>query len=178
MDINRIMPNIISSVGREYAKAYSGADLSKIGLGLANPNIYATPDYQKKKIDSLAIGLISNITYAGAEHDRMPLILPIVHESSYNTILAYNLNYIPSHVRRAIVKFIIDSNAARIRSNQPLMVDYHAVKRAVKESQYIVRRYKQVGINLIETYPLVEIPNIIDEQSRWSNHYRVLARSS
>lgn len=165
---------LINTSLKDYLDAYDGYDSHQVGIGLITPNIYATPSYQKTKIQNLAIGLISEITYSGSEHDRMPLIVPIVHESAYNTILAYNLHYVPEVYRRAIMRFILMSNDARIRNNQPLMIDYHALKRAVPVSQYIVRRYKLVGINVIETHQLVRTPEVIAGSNRWDSHFKVL----
>jgi len=124
------MPIITQNIGKDYLDMYSGYNSQRVGMGLINPNIYSTPEYQKKKIQNIVIGGISDIVYSGMEHDTMPTILTIVHENSYNTILAYNLNYIPQQLRQAILKFVLDSNAARIKSNQPLIVDYHAIKKS------------------------------------------------
>lgn len=167
------MATISTAISKDYLDAYDGYDHQQVGLGLQTGN-YASPAYAKKKIKNLAIGLLSEISYAGFEHDNSPKIIPIAYESPYQTILGYNTNYVPLQIRQAIVKFILDSNAARIRSNQSMIVDYHALKRAVPISQYIIRRYKTVGINVIETFPLAELPNAIKGQSRWENHYRVL----
>lgn len=164
----------LSSGGKEYQIAYDGADLEEIGLGLITPNIYASPDYQKKKIKTLAIGLLSDVVYAGFEHDHMPLILPIVQEPRYGTILAYNLHYVPVEYRQAIMKYVIDSNRARIKSNLPIIIDYHSLKRAIPQSASIVRRYKQVGVGVVETYALEDIPEVIRKPSRWENHYKQL----
>ncbi|MBG24017.1 MAG: hypothetical protein CMF22_11245 [Idiomarinaceae bacterium] len=169
------MATITTTVSQEYLAAYDGYDSQEVGLGLINPNIYKSGEaYRRKKIKRLAIGLISSVTYAGSEHDSNPKIIPLMYEQAYGTILAYNLNYVPQRTRQAIMKYILDSNAARIRSNQSMIVDYHALKRAVPDSQYIVRRYKAVGINLIETYGLSDVPNVIKGSGRWDNHYRIL----
>lgn len=166
------MATISTAISREYLQAYDGYDQQAVGMGLINPNVYATPSYQKKKIKNLAIGLLSEISYGGAVHDPSPLVLPIFYESPYGTILGLNLRYVPENYRRAIMKFVLDSNAARIRSNQALIIDWHAMKRAIPVVQYITRRYKAIGISVKETYPLNEIPNVITQQSPWSSHYR------
>lgn len=166
------MPLITQSVSQDYIDMYSGYSQQQVGLGLITPNIYATQAYQKKKISNIVLGGISRVVYSGMEHDLRPLILTMAYEPQYATILAYNLHYIPPPFRQAILKFVLDSNVARIQSNQPLMVDYYAMKRAIPESQYIVRRYKVVGLNVRETIQLVEWPTIIKETSGWELHYR------
>mgnify|MGYP006136807815 CR=1 FL=1 len=165
------MPLITRSVGKDYLDMYQNYNQQQVGLGMIDPNIYATPSYQKKKIQNLVLGGISRIVYAGMEHDKEPLILTMVYESPYNTVLAYNLHYVPMAIRKNILKYVLDTNAARIKSNQPIIVDYHALKRAVPQSQYIVRRYKIVGINVRETIQLNEWPEILKEKSKWESHY-------
>ena len=163
----------MATISKKALDAYNGYDAQDVGIGLSNPNIYKTPDYEKKKIQTLAFGLVSESIYSGFDHDSSPLIVPFAHEAAYNTILAYNLHYCPQKYRQAIMKYILDSNAARIKANQPILVDYHAIKRAVPISQFIVRRYKQTGLRVVQTYPLNEIPNIITEPSRWEQHYKL-----
>lgn len=165
------MPLITSSVGKDYMDMYTGYDQQSVGLGMINPNIYATPQYQKKKIQNLVLGGISEIIYAGMEHDTKPRILTMRYESVYSTVLGYNLNYCPPRMRQAILKFVLDSNAARIRANQPIIVDYASIKKAIPDSKYIVRRYKVVGINVRETIPLVEWPEAVKARSGWEQHY-------
>lgn len=171
------MPAITSGVGKDELELYTGYDHQKVGLGMMNPDIYKTPGYSKKKVQKLVIGGLSRVIYAGMEHDQQPLILPMVHESAYNTILAYNLNYLPRPLRQAMLKYVLDANANRIKSGQPIIVDYHALKRAIKESQYVVRRYKIVGLNVRETIPLVEWPEAIQKPGRWSGHYKKFMKS-
>ena len=172
------MPLITRNINRDYLDMYSGFDQQQVGLGLIQPNIYATPQYQARKIQNLVIGGISEIVYSGMEHDRSPVVLTMRYESPYNTVLAYNLNYCPQRIRQAILKFVLDANAARIKSNQPIIVDYHALKRAIPDSQYIVRRYKVVGINVRETIPLVEWPEVVKRSSGWEQHYQQFKRAS
>lgn len=167
------MATISTAINQDYLKAYDGYDQQAVGIGLQT-GTYASSQYAKKKIQNLAIGLLSEIIYSGFEHDQKPMILPLMYEGPYNTILAYNLNYVPEQHRRAIMKFVLDSNAARIRANQSMIVDYHALKRAVPSSQYIVRRYKTIGIRVLETHSLNEIPSSIKGTSRWQTHYRTL----
>lgn len=167
------MATIRAGLGKEYLDAYDGYDSQKVGIGLMQPDVYKTPGYSKKKIQNLAIGLLSSISYSGFEHDRSPLIIPIAHESAYNTILAINLRYVPLTHRKAVMKFLLESNAARIKSNQPIMIDWHSLARTVPSIRYATRRYKQVGIRVVETYNLNEIPNAIKEKSSWENHYKL-----
>lgn len=167
------MATITSTIGKEYLDAYDGYDEQEVSLGLVT-GLYRSPAYQAKKVKRLAIGLLSDITYAGAEHDSNPLALPIYFNSQYQTLLSYNLHYLPEAKRRALILAVLKMNAARIRNNQPIVIDYHAVKRVVPDSQYIVRHYKTIGINPIKTYSLNEIPDAIKGANRWQNHYRVL----
>jgi len=165
------MPSITSSVNKEYMKAYDGYNSQQVGMGLLDPSIYATPQYKKKKTQNIAIGLLSYITYGGSENDRSPLILPMIYETQYNTLLAYNLNYATPVIRKAMLKFVLDSNAARIKSNLPILVDYHAMKRAIPDTQFLVRRYKVVGISVQDTPTLSEWATIAAERSRYDGFY-------
>lgn len=166
------MATITTSIGKEYLDSYEGYDSKEVGIGLSNPNIYKTPGYDKKKIQSLAIGLLSECVYSGFDHDPQPMILPIVHESQYNTILALNLHYVPQKYRQAIMKFVLESNASRIRNKQSIIVDYSSLKRAIPIVQFITRRYKQTGLRVIQTYQLNEIPEAIKGSGRFDNHYK------
>lgn len=166
------MAAISQNIKQDWLDMYDGFDSRQVGLGTIEPNIFATQQYQKKKQSKLLIGGLTEIVYAGMEHDRAPLILSMAHETAYNTILAYNLHYVPVQYRKAIVKFVFDSNAARIKNNEPLMIDYHALKRAIPESQYIVRRYKTVGINVLGNIPLTDWKKAIEQPSPWSNHWK------
>lgn len=171
------MAVISNAVDRDTLELYQGFDQQQVGLGLINPDIYATPDYSKRKIQKLGIGILTEAVYSGFDHDPNPLMLPLTHEPAYNTILAYNLNYVPRNIRQAILKFVIDSNANRIRANQPILIDYQSLKRAIPASQYIIRRYKQVGIRPIESFSLVEWPEVIKRRSKWEGHYRKLKKT-
>ena len=165
------MPLITQSISKDYIDAYNGYDQQRVGLGLLEPSIYATPDYQKKKIQNMALGLITEARYAGWETDPNPKILTIAYEGPYNTVIGYNLNYATPKLRQAILKFVLDSNAARIRSNLPIMIDYHAMKRALPDSQYLVRRYKIVGLAVKETFQLNEWPNVIKDRTPFDGFY-------
>lgn len=168
------MPTISSSISKDYLDMYSGYNHQSVGLGMIEPNAYASKAYQKTKIKSMLIGGISRIIYAGMEHDREPLVLAMKYIPQYNVVLGYNLHYCPQKLRQAILKYVLDSNVARIKSNQPIIVDYNALKRAIPDSQYIVRMYKVVGINVLETIPLMEWPEVVKDKTKWSNHYQMI----
>lgn len=169
------MTTLTSKVASDYLDIYDGYDSEKVGIGLNTG--YATKSYREKKIQNLMIGAVSDISYSGWEHDREPLIIPIISEASrYNTILAFNLRYVPSNIRRAILKYILEANAARIRARQPLMIDYHALKRAIPQVRGIVRRYKLPGIRVVETYPLNEWASLVNIQSPHERMYRTVVR--
>lgn len=165
------MATISTIANSDYAAAYNGYDQQKVGAGLIDPTIYATPGYAKKKIQNLAIGLISDIRYGAFDHDPNPLIVPWAYESQYQTILAFNLHYVPQRIRSAIMRYILESNQNRIKSNQSIIVDYKRISRAIPDVQYITRRYKTVLIGVNETYPLVEIPKVIRGNYYLENHY-------
>ncbi len=59
------MPIVSSSISQDYLDMYNGYDQQQVGLGVIEPNIYASKPYQKKKIKSVLIGGISRIIYAG-----------------------------------------------------------------------------------------------------------------
>lgn len=172
------MPLISSAVAQDYIDMYDGYDRQAVGLGMTNPNIYKSKSYAKKKVKKMLIGGISRITYAGWEHDREPLVMVLKYEPSYNTLLGFNLRYCPPQIRKGIMKFVLDSNAARIKDNLPILIDFDAMKRAVPDSQYIVRRYKVVGINVVETIHLNEWPDVMKEKSKWQGHYMLFKRKA
>lgn len=165
------MPIITQSISNDYLDAYDGYDQQQVGLGLIEPNIYATQQYQKKKIQNMALGLITEARYAGFEHDPNPKILTIAYEPSYSTVIGYNLNYGTPKLRQAMLKFVLESNAARIKSNLPIMIDYHAMKRAIPDSQWLVRRYKVVGIAVKETFQLREWPELVGKKTPFDGFY-------
>jgi len=173
------MTTITSNFNKDVAAMYDGykENRQKIGLGLINPNIYATPDYQEKKISSIILGGISDVLYIGFDTDPTPLVLPFVFESAYNTVLAFNIRYIPPPIRKALLKYVLDTNVARIQSNQPILIDYQSTARAIPEVKGIVRRYKIVGLRVNDatgmgTVPLVEWPNLINLHSPFQQIYR------
>lgn len=168
------MATITTSLSNEYIEMYKGYGTQAVGLGTADPNIYATDAYRKKKIKNLLIGGISKIRYSGIEHDPQPLVMTIGYEPAYATIIGFNLHYVPTVLREAIMKFVLDSNVARIKSNQPIMIDYRSLTLAIPQAKYIVRRYKAIGVHLEETIPLTEWPTVAKERSKWEGHYRLI----
>jgi hypothetical protein len=166
------MPLISQTVGQDYADMYSGYNQQKVGAGLITPDIYSTPQYSKKKIKNLVMGGISDIMYVSHDIDPNPLVLPFVMETQYSTVLAFNLNYVPPNIRKNILKFVLDSNAARIRANQPIIINYDSVKRAVPQVQGIVRRYKIVLTRPTKTYQLNEWPEVAKKRSSYQNIYK------
>lgn len=170
------MATVSQTITPDLIAMYTGYDQNRqaVGAGLINPNIYATPEYQEKKINSVIIGGISKVVYSAFDTDPMPTVLVVGFEPAYQTILGINLRYIPQRTRQAILKFVIDSNQARIRANQPLVIDWRSLSRVVPDVQYITRRYKVVLLGVRETVPLVEWPNIITERSPYENHYQTL----
>lgn len=163
---------MISKNLQDYAQAYTGYDRRAVGPGLINPNIYASDKYALRKTSNILMGSINDFIYAGAEHDRSPLALVWKYEPQYNTILAYNLHYFPIHYRQAILKFVLDSNAARIKNNQPMYIDYDRIKRYIPPSVGGVRRYKIVLINVYGTVPLAQWPAAIKDKSKWTQMYK------
>lgn len=171
-DINTYMTVVAQSVGQDLADLYSGFDIKDVGIGTSGT--YANTNYAKKKTDKLLIGGLSNLLYIGFEHDKEPLALTMAHESAYNTVLAYNLHYVPLQTRQNIIKAVLQMNKARIQSNQPLIVDYHSLKSMIPESQYIVRRYKVTGTRVLSAIPLSDWDKAIRQRSGWENHWRLL----
>lgn len=151
---------------------YSGYDIQKVGLGMQNPNIYATPSYQKKKIQNLIVGGISKFVYAAYNDDPMPVCLVLGYEPAYNTVIGLNLNYAPPATRRKILKFVLDANVARIKSNVPMMIDWHSIKRIAPEVMGMTRRYKIIGIRVMDTFQLNEWPEVIKLRSNFQHIHK------
>lgn len=158
---------------------YERGDLTDIGAGILNPNIYATPQYAKKKVDSIppSGGLFTGI-YAGFDNDPNPTILTIKQEFQYNTILGINIRYMDSASRKAMFKIILDSNAARIESQSSLIVDWHMLARQMPNViPYVTRRYKLQLTRINDRtdkglVPLVEWPNMVDINSPYDGYYK------
>lgn len=165
------MTIVSQTVGADVAAQYDGYNSQEVGLGLQT-GMYATPQYARKKIQNLVLGGLSRITYAGWDTDRSPVILTLKFEPSYQTVLGLNIRYMPERLRRALLKYVLDTNAARIQSNQPMLIDYNSLKRSVPNIAGIVRRYKVLGVRVDETIPLVEWPNVVKEKSPHESVYR------
>ena len=166
------MATITGGLDREYLELYRGFSEQNVGPG-TDPGMYASDAYARRKVRKLYLGGLSTILYAGMEHDMNPLVLPFRHEPQYNTIMAFNLNYLPIPLRKNVLRFVLESNQNRIRSQQPIIVSYDAVKRAVPQVEGCVRRYKLQLINVRETHPVIDWGQIIqDSGTRWQNHYR------
>lgn len=171
------MAMVRTGIDKEYLELYKGFDVLKVGPG-TDPSTYASDQYAKKKIKDLYIGSLATCVYAGSEHDLLPLILPIGFEPAYNTVLGFNVNYVPVPLREAIIRYVLISNQNRIRDNLPIIVDYNAMKRAIPKSQYVVRRYKTTLLNVREVYPLLEWTDAVrNSGTRWQNHYRLYAKA-
>lgn len=164
------MASITNSL-KDSEEMYSGYDSIKVGIGLSQPNIYASTAYALKKQSVLWLGGLADIIYSGFEEDRQPQILSIKLEPQYNTVLAFNLHYVPMHFRQAILKVALAMNKPRIEQNLPMYIDYHYIKRHIPQSEYIVRRYKVTGLNVIGNVPLIDWPKAIRGPSGWQKVY-------
>jgi hypothetical protein len=166
------MATIISSKKKDFEKIYTGFDKQAVGLGTISPDIFKTKGLRKKKVDKILIGTLNEIIYTGFENDRSPLVLVMAFESSYNTIIGYNMNYAPEKIRKAILDIVIKSNRARIKKNSPIIIDYSLIKKAVPQSMGMIRRYKIVGVKVINQYGLNEWRAVIKKKSKWQNMYK------
>lgn len=165
---------IIKNVGPELMQTYKGFDVLKVGAG-TDSSMYARDAYAKKKIQTLLMNGMSKIIYSGYDHQPDPLFIPMFLEPQYNVVTGLNLGYVPLQLRRAIVKYMLTSNEARIKSGAPMLSDWHSMKRAIPEISYITRRYKLTLIRVQETFPLMEWESAIKKEGdRWANHYKML----
>mgnify|MGYP006439795771 CR=1 FL=1 len=161
-----------------------GGDLQRIGAGIVS-GVYATPEYAEKKVDVISpSGALVDISYNGFELDPSPLILTIKNEPSINCIQAINLRYMDTSTRKALLQFIIQSNAARIQSGQTLLVTYESLARRFSQVvPYVIRRYKHQLTRIIQpksggkgVVPLVEWPNMTKLDSPFEGKYKEFAR--
>jgi hypothetical protein len=159
------MPIIKNMPDKELIDLYSGFDETMVGIGTANPDIYKTPGYSKKKIQSIYIGGMSKIRYIGYELDPQPTILVLGFEQNYQSLLCVQLRYMNQKLRKAVIDFVLKTNLARIKSNLPIMVDYESLKKVVPQIKNVIRRYKIVGIKVEETVPLNEWYDVAKESS-------------
>lgn len=165
------MPNIIQGISKDILDSYEGYDEQKVGMGLINPNAYASDAYQKKKIKSIALGGISECRYAGFENDPNPVILTMNYIPAYNVVIGLNLRYGTPRLRQAILKYVLDTNKARIKSNLPIMVDYYSLKKAIPDSRYLVRMYKVVGLSPVKMFQLNEWPEVAAKKTPFDGFY-------
>lgn len=162
----------ISGFKKDWLDLYDGFDFKEVGIGLTKPGIYATSQYAKKKTGIVIMGGITDIIYSGFEHDHNPLIMAMGYEPTYNTLMALNLRYVPEAHRRAIIKWILESNRTRIKGNNPLLIDYKKLERAIPSVRGIVRRYKLVGIRVVGVPAIKDWPTVIKVASPWQNMYK------
>lgn len=155
-----------------WLELYDGFPTQDVGAGTIDPDIYSTKGYAKKKVQKIFIGGLNKIVYAGFEHDFQPLILTIGYEAQYNTILAFNLHYVPLTHRQKVIRYILKSNRTRIRKKLPILVDYPSLIKAVPSLEGAVRRYKRQLIRVKEAVPLVGWGEVIKEPTKWRLHYR------
>lgn len=156
---------------KDWKEMYTGFDAKDVGIGLSDPNIYHSKAYALTKQQVLLLGCITNIVYSGFEHDQQPQILSIKYEPQYNTILAYNLHYVPQTYRQGIVKLVLSMNKPRLQQNLPLYIDYAMIKANIPASEYIVRRYKVTGINVLGNVPLKDWAKAILGPNGWQKMY-------
>jgi hypothetical protein len=159
------MPVIKNAPDKELMDLYNGFDVKTVGIGSINPDIYKTPGYSKKKIQSMYIGGVSKIRYIGYELDPQPTVLVMGFEPGYQTLICIQLRYMNQKLRKAVIDFVLKTNLARIKSNLPIIVDYESLKKFVPQIKNVIRRYKVVGIKVEETIPLNEWYNVAKEPS-------------
>lgn len=177
------MATISNNTSGTYA-GYSNDDLAKIGAGVINPNIYATPEYAESKTQTISpSGALATCVYGSFDVDPNPVILTIKQEFQYNTILAVNIRYMDVPTRKALFKYVIDSNKARIQSQQTMLVTYDGLARNFPNVvPYVVRRYKQQILRVNDStdkgiVPLVEWPNMVNLNSPFDGKYKEFSRS-
>jgi len=145
----------------------------KVGIGTLNVDLYHSKEYQKKKKKPLIIGNLARAVYAGFDTDPTPLILTFAFESKYNTVMAFNLRYVPTNIRRGVLDFILQSNKPRIKQRKPLLVDYRAVVKAFPQMYGAIRRYKIILLGVIESpIPLIGWPSVAKESSPFTSIHK------
>lgn len=156
----------------DWRDMYTGWDIQRTGLGLIDPNIYASEAYRQQKQQILLLGCISDIIYNGFDHDATPQILSIAYESQYATVLAYNLHYLAPQLRQQLVKYVVNANIGRMHQNLPMIIPYQMIKAAMPYTENVVRRYKAVGIKVIGNVPVSDWPKAIKGTNKWQNVYK------
>ena len=166
------MAVIRGGIDKKYLELYKGFGEQEAGPG-TNPDIFASQAFARRKIQTLYIGGLSSFIYAGAFVDDKPLGLIFRHEPQFNTVLGFNLNYLPIKLRKDVLRFVLESNQNRIKSQQQIIVSFDAVSRAVPEARNVVRRYKLQLMNVRETHPLVDFGEVVENSgTRFSNVFR------
>lgn len=144
-----------------------------VGIGTLDYKLYSSKAYQKKKKSPLIIGNIARIVYSGFETDPTPTILTIAFESKYNTVIAFNLRYVPPKIRASVLDLVLKSNKANIANKKPLVVDYKEIIDAFPQMYGTIRRYKLVLIGVIESpIPLIGYPSVAKEKSPYTTIYK------
>ena len=173
------MPAIIQGINKDILDTYDGYDEQEVGLGLSNPNIYQSPQYQKKKVSTIALGSITSCVYSGFDHDPNPDILSISYVAPYSCIMGLNLRYGNPAIRSKILKYILTSNKQRIAAKQPIMIDWHSLKKVQPEIDGMTRLYKVLGLQPRSMYHLNEWVDVARAKTPWDNHYRkIIQRKS
>lgn len=167
---------VVSASVKDWAELYDGFDKQLIGIGLSNPNIYADDRYAKKKQGQIVLGGLASMVYSGFDHDPMPLALTFAYEPQYNTIMAFNLHYVPQIYRQAILKMVVDMNVNNIKKNKPIVVDYKKIVKKIPQAEAIIRRYKLTGIRVLGNIPIAEWGKATKERSPFSNMYKARRR--
>jgi len=163
---------------------YDG-DLQRIGAGILS-GVYASPEYAAKKVDIISpSGALVSISYNGFDVDPNPLILTIKNEPRINCIQAINIRYMDTATRRAMFQYILQSNAARIQSQQSIIITYESLARRFPQViPYVVRRYKHQLTRIIQpdsggqgVVPLVEWPDMTKlDNNPFEGKYKEFAR--
>lgn len=149
---------------------YQGFPQQDVGIG--TQDIFHSKSYAKKKIDKVLIGGLQSIRYAGFEHDPEPLLLALKYEAQYNTVIGLNLHYIPVNSRKKLIKTYLNANMARVKSQQPLLVNWDDLVSSVPEIEGAIRRYKVVGIRVVDSYPILDWDEAIKGRGQWANWHK------
>jgi len=139
------------------------------GIGTLPYQIYKSDAYQKRKQKPLIIGGINRIVYSGFEQDPTPIILTMVHEPQYNTVLSINLRYLKPQQKKMLLEYILNKNKLRIKQKKPLLIpEWKLLKRRFPWLVNVIRRYKLTLIGVVETVPLIGWPSVMKESSPYS----------
>lgn len=178
------MATISNNVDSLYL-GFEKGDLQKIGAGITNPNVYASKEYAKKKVDVIPpSGGLVQCVYGPHDLDPTPIILTCNTIPAHNLILAINIRYMDVATRKALFKYILQSNSARIQSKQSIVVDWQALRRAFpKVIPYVTRTYKTMMLATLKSVdtpivPLVEWPSMVDIKSPFEGKYKDFARGN